>query len=93
MHKILAIVHLKGTSTLHYDTFAKELSYAGKHLLQERLHHFTSVKESEILIADVWESAEVFSRYVDIMMPLAFENGFTPKAEINTLYQELTEKR
>jgi hypothetical protein len=90
MQKILAIVHLKCTSTLHYEDFAKKLSNAGKHLLTERLHHFTSVKDGEILMADVWKSAEVFSRYVDILMPLALENGFTPKAEINTLYQELS---
>lgn len=90
MQKILVIVHLKGSSTLHYDAFAQDLSHAGKHLLHERLHHFASVNESEILIADVWKSAEVFSKYIDILMPLALENGFTPKAEINTLYQELS---
>lgn len=90
MQKILAIVHLKGSSILHYENFVKDLSNAGQHLLQERLHHFASVKEREILIADIWESAEVFSKYVDIMMPLALENGFVPKAEINTLYHELS---
>lgn len=90
MQKILVIIHLKGSSILHYDAFTQDLIYAGKHLLHERLHHFTCVNESEILIADVWKSAEVFSKYVDILMPLALENGFTPKAEINTLYQELS---
>lgn len=90
MQKILVILHLKGSSALQYDAFAQNLSYAGKHLLHERLHHFACINESEILIADVWKSAEVFSQYVDILMPLALENGFIPKAEINTLYQELS---
>ena len=90
MQKILALVHLKGTSSPHYENFAQALSHAGKHLLQDRLHHFTSIKDTEILIADVWESAEVFSKYVDILMPLALENGFTPKAEINNLNQEVS---
>lgn len=88
MQKILAIVHLKGTSTKDYDGLVKAVNHAGHHLLAERLHHFTSVKESEILIADIWKSAEIFSRYIDILMPLALENGFTPKAEINMLYHE-----
>ncbi len=90
MQKILAIVHLKGSSTLHYDNFAREQIIASKHLLTERLHHFVSVGDEVILIADVWKSAEVFRKYVDILLPLALANGFTPKAEINTLYQELT---
>jgi hypothetical protein len=90
MQNVLAIVHLKGTSTLYYADFAKELSNAGNHLFAERLHHFLSVKDSDILIADVWKSAEVFSRYIDILIPIALENGFTPKAEINALFQELS---
>lgn len=89
MQKILALVHLKGSFSQHYDNFAKAQGNAAKHLLCDRLHHFVSVGDDEILIADVWKSAEVFSKYVDILMPLALENGFIPKAEINTLYQEL----
>lgn len=90
MQKILTIVHLKGSSTRQYDNFAKVQTDATQHLLTERLHHFVSIGEGEILIADVWKSADVFSRYIDILMPLALANGFTPKAEINTLYQELS---
>lgn len=89
MQKILALVHLKGSSALHYDNFAKEQINAAKHLLGERLHHFVSISDDEILIADVWKSAEVFSKYVDILMPLALKNGFTPKAEVNNLNQEV----
>ncbi len=90
MQEILALVHLKGSSLQHYDNFAKEQINAAKHLLSERLHHFVSIGEDEILIADVWKSAEVFSKYVDILMPLALQNGFTPKAEINNLNQEVS---
>lgn len=89
MQKILTLLHLKGSSFQHYDNFAKEQIKAAKHLLSERLHHFVSVGDDEILIADVWKSAEIFSKYIDILMPLALQNGFTPKAEINNLYQEL----
>jgi len=89
MQKILTLVHLKGSSSQHYDNFAKEQINAAKHLLSERLHHFVSVGDDEILIADVWKSAAIFSKYIDILMPLALQNGFTPKAEINNLYQEL----
>ena len=90
MQKILALVHLKGSSSQHYDNFAKEQINATKHLLSERLHHFVSIGEDEILIADVWKSADVFSKYIDILMPLALQNGFTPKAEINNLNQEVS---
>jgi hypothetical protein len=89
MQKILALVHLKGSSLQHYDNFAKEQINAAKHLLSERLHHFVSIGDDEILIADVWKSAEVFSKYVDILIPLALKNGFTPKAEVNNLNQEV----
>jgi hypothetical protein len=89
MQKILALVHLKGSSLQHYDNFAKDQINAAKHLLGERLYHFVSIRDDEVLIADVWKSAEVFSKYIDILMPLAIQNGFTPKAEINNLYPEI----
>lgn len=89
MQKILTFIHLKGCSTRQYDSFSMLKTNATKHLLNERLHHFVSIGDEEILIADVWKSTAVFSQYIDILMPLALANGFTPKAEINTLYQEL----
>ena len=88
MQNILALVHLKGPSRQHYDHFAKEQFNAVKHLLVERLHHFVTLSDDEVLMVDIWKSAEVFSKYIDILMPIATKNGFVSKAEISTLYHE-----
>ncbi len=89
MSKVLAVVHLKGATTNQYDNLLKDLTDAGQLNLKERPHHFASIKSDEILVIDIWESAEDFGNFGKIMVPLAMKNGIAAEAELYPLYNEL----
>ena len=89
MAKILAMVHLKGATTKQYDNLVQDLADAGQLKLKARPHHFASVKEGEILVVDIWESAEDFGEFGKIMVPLAKKNGINAEAELFPLHNEL----
>jgi len=89
MSKVLAIVHLKGATTKQYDNLVKDLTVAGQLKLKARPHHFASVKEGEVLVVDIWESAEAFGEFGKIMVPLAKKNGIDAEAELFPLHNQL----
>ena len=89
MAKILAMVHLKGATTKQYDNLVQDLADEGQLKLKARPHHFASVKEGEILVVDIWESAEDFGEFGKIMVPLAKKNGIDAEAELFPLHNEL----
>ena len=89
MAKVLAMVHLKGATTKQYDNLVKDLADAGQLKLKVRPHHFASIKKGEILVVDIWESAEDFGEFGKIMVPLAKKNGIDAEAELFPLYNEL----
>ena len=89
MSKVLAIVHLKGATTKQYDNLVQDLTVAGQLKLKARPHHFASVKEGEVLVVDIWESAEAFGEFGKIMVPLAKKNGIDAEAELFPLHNQL----
>ena len=89
MQKVLAVVHLKGATTDQYDHLLKDLTDAGHLKLTARPHHFASLKEGEILVVDIWESAEAFGQFGQIMIPAAMKHGIVAEAELYPLYNEL----
>ena len=89
MGKVLAVVRLKGATTKQYDNLLQDLTDAGQLKLKARPHHFASIKEGEILVVDIWESAEDFGQFGEIMVPLAKKNGINAEAELYPLYNEL----
>lgn len=89
MSKVLAIVHLKGATTEQYDNLVTDLTDAGQLKLKARPHHFASIKEGEILVVDIWESAEAFGEFGKIMLPLAKKNGIDAEAELFPLHNQL----
>ena len=89
MSKVLVIVHLKGATTKQYDNLVQDLTVAGQLKLKVRPHHFASIKEGEILVVDIWESAEDFGEFGKIMLPLAKKNGIDAEAELFPLYNQL----
>lgn len=89
MTKILVLVHLKGATTLQYDNLVKDLTDAGQLKLKVRPHHFACIKEKEILVVDIWESASDFAKFGEIMIPAAKKNGIIAEAEVFQLYNEL----
>ena len=89
MSKILAVVHLRGATTNQYDALLKDLTDAGQLKLKARPHHFASIKDDEILVVDIWTSAEEFSNFGAIMVPAAAKHGIMAEAELYPLYHEL----
>jgi hypothetical protein len=89
MKKILAKVHLKGSTTKQYDDLVKDLDKAGQIKLKERPHHFAYLNDGEVLVVDIWESAEDFKNFGQIMVPLAKKHGIEAEAELFPLYNEL----
>ena len=89
MAKVLAMVHLKGATKKQYDNLVQDLTDAGQLKLKVRPHHFAFLKGDEIAVVDIWESAEDFGKFGEIMMPLAKKNGMDAEAELFPLYNEL----
>lgn len=89
MKKVLAVVNLKGATTTKYDNLLKDLTEAGQLKLKARPHHFASIKDSGIFVVDIWESAEDFAKFGEIMVPAAMKHGITAEAELYPLYNEL----
>ena len=89
MKKVLAIVHLKGATTKSYDNLVQDLTSAGQLKLKARPHHFASIKEGEILVVDIWESAEDFGKFGEIMVPLAKKHGIDAQPELYPLHNQL----
>ena len=89
MTKLLAIVHLKGATTKSYDDLLVDLKEAKQIKLKARPHHFASIKEGEILVVDIWESAEDFKKFGEIMVPLAKKHGIDAQPELYPLHNQL----
>lgn len=89
MKKVLAIVHIKGATTKSYDDLLVDLKEVKQIKLKARPHHFTSIKEGEILVVDIWESVEDFQKFGQIMMPLAKKHGIDAQPEMYPLNNQL----
>jgi len=90
MKKVLVIVELKGATKQQYDDSVRDLTVAGQLKLKERPYHFAAVKDDGMFIIDVWESAEDFAKFGEIMVPIVIKNGITPpQPVVLPLYNEL----
>jgi hypothetical protein len=52
-------------------------------------YYLAAVYLPEVLVVDIWDSAEDFTRFGEIMLPIAKKNGVEAEAEIYPLYNEL----
>ncbi len=90
MKKVLVILDFKGASQQQYDDSVKDLVAAGQLKLKERPHHFAAVKGDGMYIIDVWESAEDFTKFGEIMIPIVKKHGIAdPHVEVLHLHNEL----
>ena len=89
MSKVLAIVHLNGATTTSYDNLLVDLKEAKQLKLKARLHHFASIKEGEIQVVDIWESAADFQKIGEIMLPLAQKHGIDAQPKLYPLHNQL----
>jgi hypothetical protein len=90
MGKVLVIADFKGATQQQYDDSLRDLTTAGQLKLKERPHHFAALKEDGMYIIDIWDSAEDFSKFGEIMVPIIIKNGITPpQVQILPLHNEL----
>ncbi|MFK7776348.1 MAG: hypothetical protein AB8F94_29770 [Saprospiraceae bacterium] len=89
MGKVLTKVYLKGSTTKQYDDLVADLGKVGQVKLAERPHHFAYLVDGEVLVVDIWESAEDFGNFGKIMVPLAKKHGIDAEAELFPLHNEL----
>ncbi len=90
MKKVLVIVDFNGATKQQYDDSVRDLTAAGQLKLKTRPYHFAAVKEDGMYIIDIWESAEDFAKFGEIMIPIVINNGITPpQPVILPLHNEL----
>jgi hypothetical protein len=90
MKQVLVIVDFKGATQQQYDDSVRDLTAAGQLKLKARPHHFAAVRGDGMYIIDIWESAEDFSKFGEIMIPVILKNGIaTPQVEVLPLHNEL----
>jgi hypothetical protein len=90
MKKVLVIVDFKGASQQQYDAAVKDLGEAGQVKLKERPHHFAAIKGDGMYIIDIWDSAEDFAKFGEIMIPIVKKHGIAdPHVEVLPLHNEL----
>lgn len=90
MKKVLVIVDFKEATIEQYDDSIRDLAIAGQLYLEERPHHFAAVKGDGMHIVDIWESAEDFTRFGEVMIPIITKRGITsPQIQILPLHSEL----
>ena len=65
----------RGATKQQYDDAVKDLAEAGQLKLKARPHHFAAVKGDGVYIIDVWESAEDFSKFGEIMISIVKKHG------------------
>ena len=90
MGKVLVIVDFKGATKQQYDDSVTDLTAAGQLKLAVRPHHFAAIKGDGIYVIDIWDSAEDFTKFGEIMIPIIIKNGITPpEVQILPLHNEL----
>ena len=73
-------MNVRGTTTKQYDQAWNDLRAAGHANPKGLLHHICAQKGNDLVVVDVWESQEAFTKYAEILGPIMVKNGM-PKVE------------
>lgn len=66
---------MPGVSGEQYDQVWKDLKAAGHAHPKGLLHHAAAPTTSSWLVVDVWESADAFKEFGQVLMPILEKNG------------------
>lgn len=77
MEKIMVYFDMPGVTAEQYDQIWKDLKAAGHAFPKGLLHHAAAPTVSSWLVVDVWESADRFKEFGDVLMPLLVKNGIS----------------
>lgn len=70
MKKILVQFNFPGMTTKQYDQAWEEMRAAGKSNPKGLLHHVGGQQGNNLVVVDVWESAEAFTKFGETLMPI-----------------------
>ena len=70
--------HPQSMSATQYDDIMKRLDAAGAGNPPGRLHHSAFGPAEQLMVYDVWDSAESFEKFGETLMPILAEVGINP---------------
>lgn len=77
MEKIMVYFDMPGVSAEQYEQVWKDLQAAGQSRPKGLIHHAGAPTASGWLVVDVWESADHFKEFGEILMPILSKNGLS----------------
>ena len=75
MKKVIIQFTLPGVTVQQYDQAWKDLRAAGHSNPKGMLYHVGAQNGSTFLVVDIWESAEAFSKFAEVLGPIMAKNG------------------
>ena len=75
MKKVMVQFTFPNTTLKQYDQAWTECRAAGHANPQGMIHHVGGQQGNDIVVCDVWESAEAFGKFGDVLMPILKKVG------------------
>ena len=76
MKKVMVQFNMPGTTVKQFDACWNDLRAAGHSNPKGLIHHVGGQQGNNLVVSDVWESAEAFNKFGEILMPILQKNGF-----------------
>lgn len=75
MKKVMIQFTIPGTTLRQYDQAWKDIRDAGYSKPKGLLYHVGAQNGSTLVVVDIWESAEAFSKFAEVLGPIMAKNG------------------
>ncbi len=70
--------NVPGMTSEQYDQTISSLEARGLEAPEGRLYHVAAPTDEGWFVVDVWESAETFRSFGEVLVPILMESGVTP---------------
>jgi hypothetical protein len=75
MSNITVLMELPTLLATQYEQVLQEMEALGLIHPKGRLYHVISVKDQGFIVVDIWESAELFNEFVQVLAPISQKLG------------------
>lgn len=75
---IAVYFHPKGMDLAKFEEIHRRLDAAGEGKNPHRIHHSCFGPDDELMVYDIWDSAESFEAFGAVLMPVLAELGVDP---------------
>jgi len=92
MEKILVQYNFPNLTTNQYDKVSEELRSIGLEHPEGLIYHVGSLKGSNMIVCEVWESERNFNKFRESLTPILNRNGVSSnvKPEITNVHYEFS---